>query len=298
MKFAIIVLNYNDHENTLKYVNNIKDYECVDKIIVVDNNSTNKDEVHILKQVESDKVEVICSEKNGGYAYGNNIGLKYLEKIGNYEYVAISNPDVYVDEEAIKNCIDYLKNHKKVAIVAPRMYFVNGPARRSAWKKRAPLIDISNSTRLTELLLYYFFKKGEYTKKDYEKEDLKVDCIAGSFFIAKTDSLKKVDYFDEKTFLFYEEDILGEKLRQANLEIHLLNNIKFIHYDSQTIGKLMNMYRKIDILFDSKIYYQKTYNKIGIFRIMLFQFLRLWRKIELIFEIPILKVVNIIRKRD
>ena len=49
MKFAIIVLNYNDHENTIKYVNSIKDYDIVDKIIVVDNNSTTKDEIKILK---------------------------------------------------------------------------------------------------------------------------------------------------------------------------------------------------------------------------------------------------------
>ena len=247
-KFAIIVLNYNDHENTLKYIDNVKDYDCVDKIIVVDNNSTNKDEVHILKKIESDKVEVLCSEKNGGYAYGNNLGLKYLEKIDNYEYVAISNPDVYVDEQTINECLKYLKSNKKVAIVAPRMNFVSGPARRAAWKKRTPVIDIANSTRITQLLLYPFFKKGEYTKKDYENEILKVDCIAGSFFIAKYDSLKKVNYMDENTFLFYEEDILGEKIRSIGLEIHILNKLKFMHYDSQTIGKIMNMFRKQDIL--------------------------------------------------
>lgn len=292
MKFAIIVLNYNDHENTLKYIENVKDYDCVDKIIVVDNNSTNKDEVHILKEVESDKVEVLCSEKNGGYAYGNNLGLKYLEKIGNYEYVAISNPDVYVDEETIKECLNYLKSHNKVAIVAPRMHFVTGPARRAAWKKRTPIIDIANSTRITEVLLYPFFKMGEYSRKDYEVEDLKVDCIAGSFFIAKYDSLKKVNYMDENTFLFYEEDILGERLRNIGLEIHMLNKLKFMHYDSQTIGKLMNMFKKQDILFDSRIYYQKNYNKANLFTIEILKILRYIRKLELIFEVPIKKIVN------
>lgn len=289
-KFAIIVLNYNDHENTLKYIDNVKDYDCVDKIIVVDNNSTNKDEVHILKKIESDKVEVLCSEKNGGYAYGNNLGLKYLEKIDNYEYVAISNPDVYVDEQTINECLKYLKSNKKVAIVAPRMNFVSGPARRAAWKKRTPVIDIANSTRITQLLLYPFFKKGEYTKKDYENEILKVDCIAGSFFIAKYDSLKKVNYMDENTFLFYEEDILGEKIRSIGLEIHILNKLKFMHYDSQTIGKIMNMFRKQDILFDSRIYYQKKYNKANLISITILNVLRYIRKFELIFEVTIRKI--------
>lgn len=291
MSFAIIVLNYNDHENTIKYVDSVKDYNIIDKIIVVDNNSTIKDEIKILKQLESEKVEVLSSEKNGGYAYGNNLGLKYLEKIGSYEFVGISNPDVFVDEDTLKSCIDYLKNHNKVAIVAPRMHFVNGPARRAAWKKRTPIIDIANSTRLTECILYPIFKSGEYTKSDYEKEDLKVDCIAGSFFIAKYDSLKKVNYMDEETFLFYEEDILADRIRRVGLEIHLLNNLKFMHYESQTIGKLMNLFRKQDILFNSRIYYQKKYNNAKL-SLIVFHILRYIRKIELLIEVPIKKLLN------
>ena len=277
--FAIIVLNYNDHNNTIKFVKNIRDYNIVNKIIIVDNKSTIENEIKLLKEVESEKVDIISSDKNGGYAYGNNIGLEYLEKIGSYEYVAISNPDVYVDENTINACINYLASHNKTAIVAPRMNFVTGEARRSAWKKRKPIIDIANSTRLTELLMYPIFKSGEYTKKDYMKDDLKVDCIAGSFFIAKYDSLKKVGFFDPHTFLFYEEDILSEKMKRAGLEIHLLNNYSFMHYESQTIGKAMNVFKKQDILFDSRIYFQRKYNKIGIITLVIFYILKYFRKI-------------------
>ncbi len=292
MKFAIVVLNYNDHETTIDYVEKIKDYDIVDKIIVVDNCSTSKDEVKILKELESEKVEILSSEKNGGYAYGNNLGLKYLEKIGSYEIVAISNPDVYVDEDTLKVCIEYLKSQKHVAIVAPRMYFTTGPARRAAWKVRKPIVDIANSTRITEFLLFPFFKKGEYSKADYVKEVLKVDNIAGSFFIAKYDCLKKVNFLDEKTFLFYEEDILSERLRQAGLEIHLLNNYKFMHYESQTIGKLMNIFKKQDILFDSRIYFQKQYNHAGPISITVLRLLRYVRKFELCIEVPIRRMAQ------
>ncbi len=297
MKIGVIVLNYNDYESTINYVNTIKNYDIIDKIIIVDNDSTNKDEIRKLKEIKNDKVDIISSQKNGGYAYGNNIGLRYLEKIGNYKYVAISNPDVYVDEETLKKCIDYLEKNNKAGIVAPRMHFVNGVARRSAWKKRTPLIDIASSTRLTEILLFPFFKQGEYSKKDFKEDDLKVDCIAGSFFIAKMDALKKINFLDTNTFLFYEEDIIGDKFKKEGYEIHSLNNLKFIHYDSKTIGKVMSMYKKMDLLFDSKIYYQKEYNKINGIQKCIFQILRIIRKIELVFEIPIVKFVNVIKSK-
>ena len=95
MKTAIIILNYNSKKDTIKYVSEIKDYKVLDTIIVVDNNSSNQNEFEDLKKLENDKVYVIKSDKNGGYSYGNNFGLRFLESLNqNYDYVVISNPDV------------------------------------------------------------------------------------------------------------------------------------------------------------------------------------------------------------
>lgn len=293
MKNAIIILCYNDSKNTINYVNSILEYNILDKIIVVDNNSKEDEakKLECLKNI-SNKLEVIRTSSNGGYAYGNNVGLKYLDEkcSDDFDYVIISNPDVFVEENSIVKTIDYMNKNKNVAIASPRMNFVTGPARRAAWKKRTFAIDIAGSVRINEFLLYPLLKKGEYTKKDYGKEVLKVDNVAGSFFVADFNKFKEVGFFDEGTFLFYEEDILSEKLIKKGYDIVLLNDINFMHYESKTIGKVMNLYRKMDILFDSKVYYHKKYNNAGIFKIMFLNILRCIRKIELLIEIPILKL--------
>lgn len=294
MRTALIVLNYNDFENTKNYVNIMENYHIIDKIIVVDNCSTKKNELEQLNTLKNGKVEIIVSDHNGGYAYGNNIGLQYIEsnKEKSYDIVIISNPDISIEEINLSEAIEYIMTQDKVAICAPRMYFTNGAARRSAWKTRSILVDIANSTRLTQLLLYPIFKSGEYSAKDFEKEILSVDAIAGSFFIAKYNIFKEIGFFDEKTFLFYEEDILGEKIIKAGYEIHSLNTLSFIHYDSQTIGKVMNIFKKIDILFDSKIYYHKIYHKANWFQLLLFYILKYERKLELLIELPIRKLLK------
>lgn len=294
MKTAIIILNYNDSENTIKLVNVIEKYKLINKILIVDNNSKKKNEYKVLKKRESDKVEVIKTDKNGGYSYGNNYGLKYLDEKykDEFKYVIISNPDIFVEEESIKKCIENLEKKSNVAICAPRMNFLSGPARRAAWKKRSLIIDIANSTRISEFLLYPIFKSGEYTKKEYEQEILDVENIAGSFFIAKFNVFKEIDFFDTNTFLFYEEDILSEKLREKGYKIQILNKEKFLHFESQTIGKTMNVLKKIDILFDSKKYFHKEYNKVGIFGCFIIELLRCLRKFELIVEVPIRKIIK------
>ena len=39
-KIGFVIINYNDYENTNKLLNNIKDYKCLNKIVIVDNHST------------------------------------------------------------------------------------------------------------------------------------------------------------------------------------------------------------------------------------------------------------------
>ena len=77
MKCGLIVLNYNDFNTTEKLLNAIKNYDALDKIVVVDNKSPDGSFEKLLK-FQSDKISVIQSPKNGGYSYGNNFGTKYL----------------------------------------------------------------------------------------------------------------------------------------------------------------------------------------------------------------------------
>ena len=107
MKVAIIILNYNSEDDTVKYVETIKTYEVLNKIVIVDNKSTNNNAFKKLLSLKNDKIDVIQSDKNGGYSYGNNYALKYLEeKQEKYDYIIISNPDVSVTQKAIIECVN------------------------------------------------------------------------------------------------------------------------------------------------------------------------------------------------
>ena len=52
MRTAIIILNYNSKNDTIKYVNTIKDYNILNTIIVVDNNSSNPNEFEELEKLK------------------------------------------------------------------------------------------------------------------------------------------------------------------------------------------------------------------------------------------------------
>ena len=70
-KVGMIILNYNDLQTTKKYINNIKDYKVLDKIIIVDNKSTDNS-YEELKKLSNDKISVIETDDNKGYALSCN----------------------------------------------------------------------------------------------------------------------------------------------------------------------------------------------------------------------------------
>ena len=294
MRIAAIIVNYNDSDCTIRYVQKIKEYKIIDRIVVVDNMSTTAGAFERLKRLRDEKVKVIQSYKNGGYNYGNNFGVTYLQNNGEkYDYYIISNPDIDVSEEAIRKCIDELEKDENVAVAAPRMFNKdNKPIRRSAWKRRTFGLDVIHSTRLLELLFYRILRRGEYSSKEFEQDVLEVEAISGAFFIIKSKVLNEIGLFNENVFLFYEEDILAKDLSEINLKTISVNTEKFIHYESQTIGKTFSYFNKMNYLFESKMYYQEEINKINMFQVIIFYILYMFRNIELLIEIPVRKILH------
>jgi hypothetical protein len=323
MKVATILINFNDEENAIRLAKTLEKYEDISRVIIVDNLSSNQNSYKKLKEFEKEyieknendnnlrKISVIQADKNGGYNYGLNYGIHYLEveaiqneittlddenkkrKDNVYDVIMCSNTDIEISEEAIKMSLKKLNENSKIALVAPRMLNKDKqPIRRSSWKLRTFARDVVHSSRILEILFYKKLRDGEYLGQEYKQEALQVEAISGSCFFIKYNILKELNYFDDNTFLFYEEDMLGFKLKEKGYETYSLNNVNFIHYESQSIEKTINYYKKMKQLFKSKMYYQKKYNKINTLQIICFYLLWIIRNIELIIEIPVRKIMG------
>ena len=91
------------------------------------------------------------------------------------------------------------------------------------------------------LISRYFKKKLLYYKEGHFKKDISyVDVVSGCFFMVDSEALEKVDYFDETTFLYYEEQILSKKMKNINKKECIDNRVKIIHDLSVTIDKNVN----------------------------------------------------------
>lgn len=257
MKTCFLIVNYNDYENTNKLVSNIKDYKCIDKIIIVDNNSK-LEEKELLKNISS--AEVLYLEENKGYSSAINYGSKYLiNKLGDC-YIIVSNADIIINSEKdIKKLISNFDNN--TAIVSP---IINEHGiYNKGWKLPKPKHEILSNIPIVSKKIK---KKLEY---DLKEEITKVDVVSGCFFIIDSRVLESIDYLDENVFLYYEENILSVKIKNINKDILIDKTVEIIHNHSVTIDKNLKKIKKYKILKQSQFYFNKKYNNANILELIL-----------------------------
>ena len=196
-KIGMVIVNYNDFENTNRLINNIKNYKCLDDIVIVDNNSTDES-LKKLKKVEKENITIIKNNSRK-YSSGLNTGAKFLiEKLGNCNII-FSNSDIIIKKE--KDLVDLSKCITKETVVVGPTIDEHGVLNRG-WH----LPTINQEILFNIPLFSRYFKKKYllYKDSDYQKETTLVDVVSGCFFMVDSEFLKKVDYFDEKTLLYYE----------------------------------------------------------------------------------------------
>ncbi len=263
-KIGIVILNYNDYEETINYVEKIKGFKSLNEIVIVDNNSTDTS-YNKLKKIEKGNVRLLKSNVNKGYAAGNNIGIKYLKD--KVDYIIISNPDIIIEENVIKKLRADMDENPEIAIVSPVI------------KQRGELLRGWKLPKIKDeigLNLNYFHrhveKKLKYDDKRYNSELTRVDVVSGCFFMIRRDVLNLVGNFDESTFLFYEENILATKLKRINKKSYIDNEVKITHNESVTINKTMASINKYKRLKDSQKIYAKYYLHANEFQMFILRF--------------------------
>ncbi len=253
MKTGIVILNYNDYENTIKILNQIKDYRCLSKIIIVDNCSTD-DSVLKLKEYENKKIILLEASKNSGYATGNNLGLKYLEENTSCEIAIISNPDVTVEESVLKELIHDMKMHPEIAFLGPKI-LENGYISKG-WRFPTFFSELISNINL---IGYRARGMRNYKEEYYQDRLTKVDVLHGCFFLGRINDFKKIHYFDPRTFLYYEEIILAKKAEKNHLERYVDTSVSVIHAESISVRKSFKKVQKYKIIKESQKYYAKNY---------------------------------------
>ncbi len=258
MKNCFLIVNYNDYKSTKHLIDNIKNYKCLDEIVIVDNYSR-EDQIELLTTMKEKNVTVLFNESNLGYSGAINVGAKYL--IDKYKKcnIIVSNSDIVIMSEEDLSCMIKHLNKKEIGIVGPQIL------ERGFILKGRKDVSINYDIMSVTPIIKNFINndKLNYDDSFYKESTSLVDVISTCFFMISSETLAKINYMDENVFLYYEDFIMCNKIRNLGLSVLLCNDVRIKHLYSVSVDKNFKNKNKKKMLRDSMIYYHSTYHNIN-----------------------------------
>lgn len=235
---GLVVLNYNNSKETIRFLENIRSNRALKAVQVVDNCSTDNSRVileNYCSSIRDGRFGLTISPSNIGYGRGNNLGVAQLLLRVSCDYVIISNPDVLFNENTVCELACFLDAHPDYAAVAPIMKTPKGTTCQSGWRLPTKSLLIKAAIRyfLPFLPDPYDYGTGINTTSSFSQ----VEVLPGSFFLIRVDVFNSVKGFDEDTFLYGEENLLFSKVKASGWKCCIVNSLSYIHAHGTSINK-------------------------------------------------------------
>lgn len=192
-RIAVSILNWNGLELTLECVQALLKSSIVPNTIMILDNGSVANEAEQLRQTFSTAPVVIeRSDRNLGFAGGNNYVIKKLQQRGAYDYIVLLNQDATVEPNCLELLIQYMTTHPDVAVAGPLVLNPVGTiqscgATISAWSGKI----ISR-------------RQGQARSTAPQGAE-RVDCVIGNCFMMRSTALSTIGLLDERYFAYYEE---------------------------------------------------------------------------------------------
>jgi len=227
MNLSIIILTYKSKKLVKFVLKDLLESNLPEQteVIVVDNDS--RDEIEEMIKKEFPQVRFIQSGANLGFAGGNNVGIRAAQG----KYVLIMNPDIFVQDNSIQKLYNYIRNNENenIGLLAPRLNNPDGSLQHTAYKFHTLATPIFRRTFLGKI------KKGKkhlekFLMADWDHNSIKeVDWVQGSCFICPKELLEKIDFFDERYFMYMEDMDLCRKIKMQEKKVIYYPESQAVH---------------------------------------------------------------------
>ncbi len=190
-------------------------------VIVVDNDSPD-DSVAMVREYFP-QATLIVSPVNGGYPYGNNLGLRALGFRDRGKaapdaprYALLLNPDTEVPPTGLADMVAFMDSRSEIGAAGPKLVLLDGSLDRACRRSfPTPLISLYQFAGLSKL----FPKSPRFARYNMTylpaDEEAEVDSVVGAYMQVRREAIESVGLLDEAFFMYGEDLDWAYRIKNA-----------------------------------------------------------------------------------
>lgn len=248
VRFGFVVLNYLNHQETIDCVASICRLQGDYHIVVVDNQSPN-DSYKVLRELFAGnaRISVLQSGRNGGYSFGNNVGIAALQREGIVDVIIATSDTRVEDAELLQRCA--AAKQAGVAVLGPYVRDPNNapqnPMEASlslryiaalhlgvAWDGLRRLLERTGMRRAFQIGVPNSVRSQDAVAAAAGIVD--VYMVHGCFLYLSEHYLRQFPLLDEDIFMYGEEDLIAYNCLNRRLRMAYDPQMRVHHRDAKS----------------------------------------------------------------
>jgi N-acetylglucosaminyl-diphospho-decaprenol L-rhamnosyltransferase len=206
VQVSIVIVNWNTRDHLIQCLRSIRENGPQCEVVVVDNGS-NDSSSEIVKS-DFPEVKLVLQKENQGYSRANMAGFR----ISSGKYVVFLNSDTILPAGTLDCLVGLMEEQPRIAACAPRIV---------QWDGKTQPFAFGGDPRLGYLLARACARLGIHAPlHDWETAGiLDVDWVSGACLFARRSAFEQVGGFDERIYLYFEDNDLCLRLRKAGWRV-------------------------------------------------------------------------------
>ena len=250
-KTYIILINYGNWQDTIECIKSINKSSQNFKLILVDIINKNHSIEELRKNINFDKenIHFIMLDQNKGFAYANNIGIKYALKQDDCEYIWLLNNDTTITNSTLQQLQSFFQRNKNTAFIGSKIldYYKRDIIQTVGGK-------FNHKTGYSILI-----GMGEKDIGQYDNFNENVDYLIGAGMFFHKNLISEIGLMPEEYFLYYEDVDWCLTAKKKGLNNYVCTDSVIYHKQGGSTG---NIYFKNKTNLNTVKYFYINYIKL------------------------------------
>ncbi|MGH8288886.1 MAG: glycosyltransferase family 2 protein [Steroidobacteraceae bacterium] len=234
---AVIIVTYRSASLTIESLRSLAAERSTPglriRAVVVDNASGDVPAVSQAIQTHnwSSWVTLLLAPRNGGFAYGNNLGLRHAYLVAKPDYVYLLNPDTKVRPGAVGTLVTFLDSHGNAGIAGSGIEGPDGTDWPIAFRFPTLLSELNDGLQfgLASSLLRRWIVPKVMSKKPEE-----IDWVCGASMMVRATVIDAIGGLDENYFLYFEETDFCYRAKRSGFATWYVPDSRVMHVRGQS----------------------------------------------------------------